>query len=139
MATFGIPYPKYRALPKGMTGRTAALLESLAVLAALATVGNAAATALHLPVPGTLIAALALVLWLARRPIDAARLPAADLLVGALPLLFVPLVVEAVAPLHALGAALLPFALTTAAATLAALAATVLVARITAWLRSPSR
>lgn len=143
MATFGIPYPKYHALdpslPQIAASKAAPFLGSLALLSVLAIVGNAAASALHLAVPGTLIAALLLVLWLTRRPADAARLPAADVLVGALPLLFVPLIVGAVAPLRALGAALLPFALTTAAATLAALAATVAVARIAAWLSSPSR
>jgi putative effector of murein hydrolase LrgA (UPF0299 family) len=143
MAIFGIPYPNYRrfdrSLPEIAASKATPFLGSLALLFVLAIAGNAAASALHLPVPGTLIAALVLVLWLARRPADAARLPAADLLVGALPLLFVPLIVEAVAPLRALGAALLPFALTTAGATLAALAATVAVARVTAWLSSPSR
>lgn len=143
MATFGIPYPKYRLpgllVPKAAAGTAMRFLGSLALLSGLAIAGDAAAEAVHLRVPGTLIASLVLVLWLARRPADAERLPAAGLLVGALPLLFVPLVVEAVAPLRALGVALLPFALTTAAATLAALAATVLAARITAWLSSPSR
>lgn len=138
MASFGIPYPNRRLT--GNTLRSAAVhAASLGALIALAAAGTAIAGRLHAPVPGTILAAVALVVWLARRPNDVAALPAADKLVAAMPLLFVPLIVEAVAPLRALGAALLPFALTTVVATLAALAAAVFTARLVAWLSSRSR
>lgn len=127
------------ALHATTLARPVAFAASLGLLVALARAGDTAAASLHLPIPGMLVAAVALVIWLARRPADAERLPAADRLVSAMPLLFVPLVVEAVAPLRALGAALLPFAATVVAATLAALIATIAVARLTAWLFSRSR
>jgi holin-like protein len=137
MAVFGIPYPKkfrLRAL------RTVAIsAASLGVLAALALAGDALAAVGHLPLPGPLLGTVLLVAWLCARPADALRLPAADWLIRLMPLLFVPLLVEAVAPLRALGHALPAVAVTVCVATVVSLAVTVFAARLTSWLSSPSR
>ncbi len=134
MSSFGIPYPKSHLLRLAVE-----LIGGLALLWALALAGNAAASALHLPIPGMLLGAVALLIWLAYRPSHADRLVAADSLVALMPLFFVPLVVEAIAPLRALGAALVPFLITVVASTLGAFVATVAVARGAAWLSSRSR
>jgi putative effector of murein hydrolase LrgA (UPF0299 family) len=102
----------------------------------LTLLGDALAAAAHLPLPGPLVGTVLLVAWLAIRPSDAVQLPAADWLIRIMPLLFVPLLVEAVAPLRALGPALLGTAITVGIATVVALAVTALSARIVAWLCS---
>jgi holin-like protein len=111
----------------------------LIALIALSFAGNLVATAFRLPLPGPVLAGVALVVWLARRPGDAAAFAYGDRLIAAMPLLFVPLVVGALASLRLLGPALTPFVVTMLASTLAALAATILAARGTAWLCSRSR
>ncbi len=114
-------------------------LVTLAVLVGLTVLGDALAAALHLPIPGPLLGSAILVAWLGWRPAHAEALASADVLIAALPLLFLPLLVEAVGPLRALGPALLPVALTMTVATVAALGAAVAAARIAAWLCSRSR
>jgi holin-like protein len=112
---------------------------SLAVLTGLALLGDALSAAGHLPLPGPLLGTVFLLGWLCARPADARRLPAADWLIRLMPLLFVPLLVEAVAPLRALGRALPAVAFTVCAATVVSLAVTVAAARLTSWLSSRSR
>jgi holin-like protein len=137
MADFGIPYPKNFAL---RSLRAAAIsIASLAVLAGLALAGDALSAAGHLPLPGPLLGTVLLVAWLCLRPGDARRLPAADWLIRLMPLLFVPLLVEAVAPLRALGRALPAVVFTVCFATVVSLAVTVAAARLTSWLSSRSR
>jgi holin-like protein len=114
-------------------------LVTLAILAGLTVLGDALAAALHLPIPGPLLGSAILVAWLVWRPTHAEALASADVLIAALPLLFLPLLVEAVGPLRALGPALLPVALTMTVATVAALGAAIAAARIAAWLCSRSR
>ena len=111
----------------------------LIALIALSFAGSLVATTLRLPLPGPVLAGVALVVWLARRPGDAAAFAHGDRLIAAMPLLFVPLVVGAIASLRLLGPALTPFVITMLASTLAALVATILAARATAWLCSRSR
>jgi holin-like protein len=111
----------------------------LLALIGLSAGGNLLAGALHVPLPGPVLAGVALVCWLARRPQDVAFFGSADRLIAVMPLLFVPLVVGAAASLSVLGSALTPFVLTLIASTLAALIATVAVARLTTWLCSRSR
>jgi holin-like protein len=115
------------------------IIAGLAALIGLSAAGNLIAGALHIPVPGPVLAGVALVSWLARRPQDVAFFGSADRLIALMPLLFVPLVVGAAASLSVLGGALTPFVLTLTASTLAALVATVAVARMTTWLCSRSR
>jgi putative effector of murein hydrolase LrgA (UPF0299 family) len=114
------------------------MIAGFAALLGLSAAGNLLAGALHIPVPGPVLAGVALVCWLARRPQDVAFFGSADRLIAAMPLLFVPLVVGAAASLSVLGGALTPFVLTLTASTLAALIATVAVARLTTWLCSRS-
>lgn len=115
------------------------MIAGLAALIGLSVAGGALTTALHVPLPGPVLAGVVLVCWLARRPQDAGFFGSADRLIAAMPLLFVPLVVGAAASLSVLGGALTPFVVTLTASTLAALAATVAVARLTTWLCSRSR
>lgn len=122
-----------------VAGRARAGVVTLAVMAGLTLLGDALAGALHLPLPGPLLGAALLVAWLARRPAHAEALAPANGLIAVLPLLFLPLLVEAVGPLRALGPVLLPVLVTMTAATVAALGAAVAAARIAAWLCSPSR
>ncbi len=114
--------------------RDAAL--TLAVLAGLTLLGDGLVGVLRLPVPGPLVGSAILVAWLVWRPAQTETLKPADGLIAALPLLFLPLLVEAVGPLRALGPALLPVVVTMTVATLAALVAAVAAARIAAWLCS---
>lgn len=149
MAIFGIPYPVLKAgmpvvkvtspAPASAAERVRAGIVTLAVLAGLTLLGDALVGALHLPVPGPLVGAALLVAWLTWRPAHAGVLASADGLIAALPLLFLPLLVEAVGPLRALGPALLPVVITMTAATVAALVTAVAAARIAAWLCSRSR
>ncbi len=154
MVMFGIPYPIFKVgmpavkarrpstasvLPASAAERVRAGIVTLAVLSGLTLLGDALASALHLPVPGPLLGAALLVAWLAWHPAHAEALSSADGLIAVLPLLFLPLLVEAVGPLRALGPALLPVLVTMTAATVAALAAAVAAARIAAWLCSRSR
>ena len=115
------------------------IIAGLAALIGLSAAGNLIAGALRIPVPGPVLAGVALVCWLARRPQDVAFFGSADRLIALMPLLFVPLVVGAAASLSVLVGALTPFVLTLTASTLAALVATVAVARMTTWLCSRSR
>jgi holin-like protein len=137
MADFGIPYPKSKILSG--VGALVGGAASLGVLAGLAQLGDLLAAAEHLPLPGPLVGTVLLVAWLAARPGDARHVPAADWLIRLMPLLFVPLLVEAVAPLRALGSALGGVAVTVCVATLVALVTTVLAARTVSWLCSRSR
>jgi len=117
---YGIPYP-------------VKVGGSLVFLAVIAQLGSLAVASAHVPFSGALLGTIVVAAWLLVRPRDAEHLPAADLLIRALPLLFVPLLVEALGPIRALGAGLGPAALTIAAATgaaaLASAAVTMLVAR----------
>jgi holin-like protein len=118
-------------------GAKAAL--GLVALAGLCLGGDLVASMWRLPIPGPVLAGVALVVWLGRRPGDAAAFVHGDRLIAALPLLFLPLVIGALASLRFLGPALAPFLITMVVSTLAALVATVAAARVTAWLCSRSR
>lgn len=137
MAIFGIPYPNIVNVPGAK--RVPAGFVTLGVLIGLTLIGDGLVGALHLPVPGPLVGSAILVAWLMWRPAHAAALAPADGLIAALPLLFLPLLVQAVGPLRELGPALLPAVITMAAATVAALVTAVAAARIAAWLCSRSR
>jgi len=106
-------------------------IASFGVLVALSAAGTEIASGFHLPVPGALLGTVALALWLTARPRDADALPAASALLRVLPLLFVPLVVEAVPALLARGSTLLPMALIIAVSTVAAIVTTVAVSAAT--------
>lgn len=137
MADFGIPYPAESGLTRLRPLATAGA--ALAALAGLALAGDGLASWLHLPLPGPLVGTILLLGWLLGRARDAVHFAVADRLIALMPLLFVPLLVEAVAPLRALGPALLGVAITVAVATLVSLVTTVVAAKLVVWLSSRSR
>jgi holin-like protein len=137
MGSFGIPYPVESILTRVRSLAIATV--GLGVLAGLALAGDALAARGHLPLPGPLIGTVLLLGWLLVRPRDADNLAIADRLIALMPLLFVPLLVEAVTPLRALGPALLGAVVTAAVATLVSLITTVAAAKLVAWLSSRSR
>jgi holin-like protein len=137
MADFGIPYPADRGLTRLRPLATAGA--ALAALAGLALTGDGLSSWLHLPLPGPLVGTVLLLGWFLGRPRDAAHFAVADRLIALMPLLFVPLLVEAVAPLRALGPVLLGTAVTVAIATLVSLITTVVAAKLVVWISSRSR
>ena len=138
MALFGIPYPVNEdRLQAGDLRRAGLCLAAIGAFAALAGAGEELAARSGLPFSGALLGTLMLLAWLVVRPSHAGPLrPAADRLLAAMPLLFLPLLIEAVGPLLQLGPTLLPLAATVLASTVAALVATVAAVRVTAWLCS---